>query len=222
MIDYERRIMTYFDNELYRIEFKNGRATVYDKDPVTHELTYSRKSQLVIQLVEHFKEHRDQGKVLYALTVTYTKHKAFSNVLKSIRNRFRHLYWDKFLPEVIFKDKDWLGKYGHLQPTMYVFIEEHQPKPHSETSSIGVVTTIFPDNLHHHAILAVNPQIAEEFDKICGENTLKHLCRGIMTTKLVPCDLGWTLYATKHLDKNLKKYEYDFFGPDLKHVSKAA
>ena len=144
--------MTYFENELCRIEFKNGRATVYDRDPTTDELSYSKKSRVVLQFIEHFKEHYDRGMRLYALTVTYTKHKDFSNVLKSINNRFRHLYWDNLLPKVIFEDKNWLKQFGYLQPTMYVFVEEHELKPHTEINSIGVSRTMFPDNLHRLVI----------------------------------------------------------------------
>lgn len=205
--------MRYLKDETREILFRNGRATVYDRNPDTGDLYSSRRSKETLGFLEKFKEHTDQGMILYALTVTYTQHDQYDDIYGSIKNRFHHLYWDRFLPKVFFGTKRWLKHYSHVQPKIYVFTEEHEARAQTHASSIGVKKTTHSDELHHHAVMFIEPEYQQVMDQLIGENTLKHLSTGVMTTYLEQCDLGWALYSLKDYDKNKSKYEYFQYGP---------
>ncbi len=66
--------------------------------------------------------------------------------------------------------------YRPLQPIMYAFLDAPQSK-HKRNNSCALSPKSASDDLHHHSILIVKPEIVAKFDKLCSHSLLREQVR---------------------------------------------
>lgn len=197
-------------NSKYEIEFDNKKIVkILKYNEVLDEMNEKHYDDELKASMCQMYELFLSGMKLYAFTVTYTADKFDVNAQKSAKERFHHWYWHTFLPKIFYEDKSWVyekQKKG-LQPRIIVFTEKHKPKSNNNNKT-GIKN---PERLHHHGIMAVDPQFEEKLDSFIGENTLNKICTGVMTTDFKKCDIFWMLYAGE--EHKPSKYPLLVYGP---------
>ncbi len=190
----------------------------YDEQPVPfysfeqHGVTKTIFVGPEVQAIkDQFEHYRDAGYKIYGITTTYIPNPDREYTPIEVNRFFKSFYWNEFLPNYLFNDRRWLKKYKNLQPLIYSFIDEHEPVARKQQVNFNKFKYDFAIRLHHHAVIAVPPQISDIFETFMGKNTLKRCHYMIMTSCVEAVDLNWTLYAAKMF----RKYndQYQFWGP---------
>jgi len=166
-----------------------------------------------LSIRDKFKEHQDNGYKLYEMSLTYKPfHNNRSHSTEEIKKIFKQFYLQNFLGRHLFKNRHWMNKHNNIQPHTYCFVEEHESSKKALNKSSGIY--LFPDRLHHHAVMAAHPDTIQAIDALIGENTLLDFHSSIMTSSLKEADLDWVLFAAK----NYMRHEEDWmpFGPKAK------
>lgn len=174
----------------------------------------SKNSKWVEGITTWMNKLENDGYKLFAMSITYKAKKEFDHDAKFLNEIFWNLYWHHLLPEKIFKNKKWIRKYKADQPILLLFSEEHQEKAVKTYSprTTGGVEYIFPERLHHHAIVAVRSEHEAAMKSLCFENSLRQFSQWVLTSVIKPADLGWIGYAAKDLRLSLD--DYQVYGPE--------
>ncbi len=190
----------------------------YDEKP---EPFYSFKQHGVIKTIyvdpevqsikDQFGKYRDAGYKIYSITITYIPNPDRDYSPIEVNRFFRSFYWDQFLPKYLFSDPKWLKKYKNLQPLIYSFIDEHEPVVRKQQVDFNKFNYDFAARLHHHAVIAVPPQLCDRFERYIGENTLKNIHYMIMTSYIEAVDLNWIIYSSKMF--RTYRDQFQFWGP---------
>ena len=174
----------------------------------------SKKGRWVEGLTNWMSELESSGYKLFSMSITYKTSGDFDHNPRFLSQTFKDLYWHHLLPESIFKNRKWLKKHKSDQPILLLFYEEHQEKGVKTYNpmKVGGFEYVFPERLHHHAILAIRPEHESEMMSLCCENSLRQFSPWVLTSNIKPADLGWVAYAVK--DLKLSSDNYEVYGPE--------
>ena len=189
-------------------------------DPNQHQISQDHRHRLA--LTRLFQQYEQENRKIFHLTVTYKPYprKGFASKItgnyKSYAGKdftpdgtnrfFINFYLKSFLPSLMRTNNYHIPSKRLRQPICYAFLDDHEQK----VSATGMV---FPDRLHHHALLAVHPSTyssAQSLENIGNIPLRSRFTSKVMTTKLRECEPMTMLYATK----SLKKYPEFLCFPD--------
>jgi hypothetical protein len=177
-------------------------------------------------LTRMFHDYELENRVLFHMTVTYKMPLKYQYSNQQFNSFFCNFYTKFFLPALIGTRNYHTKSKRPLQPICYAFLDEHESTP-TVLDRITGTQVVFPERLHHHAILAVHPNTIARMSSLVGENrvpldmkspsedwTDRTRCAfKVMTTQIRECEAMTTLYATKCL----KKYQDFLSFPDRLH-----
>ena len=166
--------------------------------------SYSQKSQLA--LAEYFYKLEAEGRTLYHLSITYKPYSGREYGVNDVNNFFKSFYTKKFLHYLMGTKNIHTNHMKSIQPICFCFIDEHRPKV-VRTPKVAIPTyaddyTInFATPLHHHAILAVHPDIVNRMRLLEGKNKLNDgsFTHKIKSSDLRECEAKTVIYASKML-----------------------
>jgi hypothetical protein len=155
-----------------------------------------------LALTRLFHQYQQENKILFHLTVTYKPYQERTYTAKITNDFFINFYLKSFLP-LVMKSKNYhTPSKRQYQPICFAFLEEHEQK-------VSPNGKVFPDRLHHHAILAVHPSTYLSLLPYLGECRIPlktKFSRKVMTTHLRECEPMTLLYATDQFEKYGKDF----------------
>ena len=158
-----------------------------------------------------FHQYSLENRVLFHLTVTYKTYQNTPYTPKNTNDFFINFYLKCFLPKLIGTRNFNSSSKRQLQPICYSFLDEHEFR-----ARVVGPEVIYPDRLHHHAIVAVHSDTISRMNTMIGENQIplrNKWASKVMTTHIRQCEAMTTLYATKQL----KRYPEFLSFPDRLH-----
>jgi len=150
-----------------------------------------------LALTRLFHQYQHETRTLFHLTVTYKPYKERIYTAKNTNDFFINFYLKSFLPLVMNSKNYHTHSKRPFQPICYAFLDEHEQK-------VSPNGKVFPDRLHHHAILAVHPNTYLSLLPYLGECRIPLKTKfsiKVMTTHLRECEPMTLLYATKALER---------------------
>ena len=168
-------------------------------------------------LTEFMYQQEQQGRTLYHLSITYKPHESREYSESDINKFFINFYTKTLLRYLLGTRNIHRLTIKHKQPITLCFVDRGQNKA-SESRLLNQQTIsndtvyAYPDNLHHHAILAVHTDTVAKMDTLLGTNKLVNgdFTHKPKTNDLRKCEAMTTLYA----NKSLKKYPDFLSFPD--------
>jgi len=175
--------------------------------PDQSKLSYDHQTRLAF--TKMFYQYQLDGAYLFHMTVTYKSYQSIPYSPKITNDFFINFYLKNFLPYLLGTKN--IHKRRFMQPICFAFLDEHESVPTKMTKDF-----MFPEKLHHHAVLAVHRNIVPFMRRMLGENmigySLKYSSK-VMTTHIRECDPMVSLYATKRL----RQYPEYLVFPDRLH-----
>jgi hypothetical protein len=121
-------------------------------------------------LADPFRTLEPCGYHLYLVTLTYKQSQTGFLTIPKATDRLKQFYRTVLLPLLVHRRSYHKSKYRHLHPILYAFPDvpgskrsDGEDDPAYSRSRAGV---------HHHAIMAVHPDIVEKADELRGRDTL--------------------------------------------------
>ena len=190
------------------------------------QIQLSLDHQQRLELTRMFHQYELEDRVLFHMTVTYKMPLKYQYNDKQFNSFFCNYYIKFFLPSLMRTRNYHTHTKRPLQPICYAFLDQHELKPRIVKLQTGN-QVVFPERLHHHAIVAVHPDTIDRMRLLVGENTVpldtktqsekwtdRTRCAfKVMTTQIRECEAMTTLYATKQL----RKYPEFLSFPDRLH-----
>lgn len=149
-----------------------------------------------LSLATYFYELETQGYRLYHLSITY-KPQNYELTTQRVDSCFMKFHSQFLLPTALGTKNIHHTKFRKLQPIVFAFLDEHDPKKSKFVSATS------PIRLHHHAIYAIRPETQPWFDNHIGESTFSILNEEnmpFMTSEMKDCEAMRVLYASKMLE----------------------
>lgn len=166
------------------------------KNYLTFSNTLSRSDLNRLALTEMmYLKSLQENRTLFHVSLTY---KPFEDRIyreSDVNQFFTRFYLQHLLPYLLHTRR--IQKHRDLQPICLAFVDEHEMTPVFVNDAV-----LFPERLHHHAILAVHADHVELMQDLVGTNTLNTgFSHKIMTSDVKECDAKRLLYASKMLQK---------------------
>jgi hypothetical protein len=166
-----------------------------------------QNDDLAKALGDRFRNLETQhGHHLYLVSLTYKEPKRSLLTPRQATDRLKEFYRTVILPLLVHRKKYHKAQYWHLHPILFAFPDV--PGLKKKTATKNRKNSESATGHHHHAVMAVHPDIAAIVDAHCGKDTLcippfmDHRKPSLVMTSdlqaIVPETLEYTIsYATK-------------------------
>lgn len=170
------------------------------------EQDINKLSRLTKGWMSRCLELQQQDYTLYGITVTY---KPLRQGLhdwspEALNKNFKHLFIHRFFRYHLFDgDKRWFEHHHDQVPYMFAFMDdndgEHEWGPHLRHGTFGCYE--FPEQKHHHAIMAVHPCHVKLMEAVLGKNTLLDHCPSALSSYVERADISWVMSGNRRRAK---------------------